>query len=56
MLKCWKGSSRAGVSNSNCSEGQIRIYEATRGPHYDYSQYPRATLWRLRNNGGSWTL
>ena len=24
-----------GVSNSNCSESQIRTYKVTRGPHYD---------------------
>jgi len=24
---------RPGISNSNCSEGQIRTYRATRGPH-----------------------
>jgi len=26
---------RSGVSNSNCSVGQIRTYKVTRGPHYD---------------------
>jgi len=26
---------KAGVSNSSCSEGQIRSYKVTRGPHYD---------------------
>jgi len=25
---------RPEVSNSNCSEGQIRAYKVTRGPHY----------------------
>jgi len=39
-----------------CSEGQMRTYEVTRGPHYDYPYFSRATLWRLRNNGGSLAL
>jgi len=26
---------KSGVSNPNCSEGQIRIYKVTRGPHQD---------------------
>jgi len=34
-------------------QGQIRTYEEAWGPHYDY---PRATLWHWRNNGGTWTL
>jgi len=25
----------SGIANSNCSEGQMRTYEVTRGPHYD---------------------
>jgi len=25
----------SGVSNSNCSEGQMKTYKVTRGPHYD---------------------
>jgi len=27
--------STAGVSNSNCAEGQMKTYKVTRGPHYD---------------------
>ena len=27
--------STSGVSNTNCSDGQMRTYEATGGPHYD---------------------
>jgi len=26
---------RTVVSSSNCSEGQMRIYKITHGPHYD---------------------
>jgi len=26
---------KAGVSNSNCSDGQMRTYKVTRGSHYD---------------------
>jgi len=34
------------VSNSNCSENQIRTYKVN----------PRAALWRWRNNGCTWSL
>jgi len=37
----------------NCSDGQMRTYEVTCTPHYDYS---RAALWCWLNNGSSWTL
>jgi len=26
---------KAGVSNSNCSEGQMKTYKVNRWPHYD---------------------
>jgi len=29
------GHFKAGVSNSNWSVGHMRVYEVTRGPHYD---------------------
>ena len=36
LSKCFTGCvSTSGFSNTNCSEGQIRTYEATGGRHYD---------------------
>jgi len=39
--------STSGLSNTNCSEGQIRTYKQSNR---------RAALWRWRNNSGTWTL
>jgi len=53
MLRQAEHAVKPGVSNSNCTEGQMRTYKVNRGPHYSYS---RAALWRWHNNGGTWTL
>jgi len=34
-MRKFADSSKAGVSNSNCSVGHMRTYKVTRGPHYD---------------------
>jgi len=47
------GPSNAGVSNSKCSEGQIRTYKITCGPHYDNL---RNALWWWRNKSRTSTL
>jgi len=41
---------RPRVSNSNCSEDQMKTYKVTRGLLYDYT---RAALWHWCNNGGT---
>jgi len=35
LKKGQTGEIKSGVSNSNCSESQMRTYKVTRGPHYD---------------------